>query len=319
MQSMRRRLLSVVLMACTACGAVCSAGQPVDPARTHAIPPFTIPPVVPGAAYERFIVFGDMGTGRSDQYKVAEAMAQRAKSDHVDFLLTVGDNVYDNGVSSVDDAQWKTKFEDVYKDPSLQIPIYPSLGNHDWKGNPRAQVEYSQRNKNWKMPALYYTFVRTLGDGTNVQFFAIDSDPIRRQASDADAQLAWLDAELGKSDARWKIVFGHHPLYSHGATHGNNAAMIAKVGPLLTKHDVALYLCGHDHTLEMFKPIGGVYHVVTGGGGGPDIAYGIDWKDDDLYAATLGGFALFRVSGSEIVVEFVRLDGKTQYAHTITR
>jgi len=314
-----RRLPVLVLMTCTACGAVCNAAQPVDPARTHPIPPFTIPPVVPGAAYERFIVFGDMGTGHSDQYKVAEAMAQRAKSDHVDFILTVGDNVYDNGVSSVDDSQWKTKFEDVYKDPSLQIPVYPSLGNHDWKGDPRAQVEYSQRNKNWKMPAMYYTFVRTLGDGTNVQFFAIDSDPIRRQASDADAQLAWLDAELGKSDARWKIVFGHHPLYSHGATHGNNAAMIAKVGPLLTEHHVDLYLCGHDHTLEMLKPIGGVYHVVTGGGGGPDMAYGIDWKDDDLYAATLGGFTLCRVGKSEIVIEFVRLDGKTQYAHTITK
>ena len=314
-----RRLPVLVLMTCTACGAVCNAAQPVDPARTHPIPPFTIPPVVPGAAYERFIVFGDMGTGRPDQYIAAEAMAQRAKSDHVDFLITVGDNFLPDGVSSVDDPQWKTKFEDVYKDRSLQIPIYPSLGNHDWKGNPQAQVEYSQRNKNWKMPAIYYTFVRTLGDGTSVQFFAIDSDPIQRLFGDAGEQLTWLDAELGKSTARWKIVLGHHPLYSHGDKHGNSAVMIAKVGPLLSKHHVDLYLCGHDHTLEMFKPIGGVYHVVSGGGGGPDIAYGVDWREDDIYAATLGGFTLFRVSGSEIVVEFVRLDGKTQYAHTISK
>jgi acid phosphatase len=319
MRVVRRWLPSFVLMACTACGAVCNAAPPLDPARTHPIPPFAIPPVVPGAAYERFIVFGDMGTGSPDQNKVAEAMAQRAKSDHVDFLLTVGDNFYDNGVSSVDDPQWKTKFEDVYADPALQVPIYPSLGNHDHKGNPQAQVEYSQRNKNWRMPARYYTFVRTLGDGANVQFFAIDSDPIQRLFGDADAQLAWLDAELGKSAARWKIVFGHHPLYSHGVMHGNDEALIAKVGPLLTKHHVDLYLCGHDHTLEMLKPIGGVYHVVTGAGGGPDMAYGVDWSDGSYYAATLGGFTLCRVGGSEIVIEFVRLDGKTQYAHTITK
>jgi hypothetical protein len=69
----------------------------------------------------------------------------------------------------------------------------------------------------------------------------------------------------------------------------------------------------------MLKPIGGVYHVVTGGGGGPDMAYGVEWTDESYYAATLGGFTLLRVGKSEIVVEFVRLDGKTQYAHTITK
>lgn len=132
----------------------------------------------------------------------------------------------------MDDPQWKTKFEDVYADPALQLPIYPILGNHDHKGNPQAQVEYSQRNKNWRMPAQYYTFT---------------------------------------------------------------------------------------HTLEMFKPIDGVYHVVSGAGGGPDMAYGVAWSDASYYAATLGGFTLFRVGKNEIVVEFVRLDGKTQYAHTITK
>ena len=319
MHFVRRRLPTYVLMAYAACGAIGNAAPLLDPAQTHEIPPFAIPAVVPGAAYERLIVLGDMGTGRPDQYKVAAAMAQRAKSDHVDFILTVGDNFYEDGVSSVDDPQWKSKFEDVYADPALQLPIYPSLGNHDHRGNPKAQVEYSQRNKNWKMPAQYYTFTHTLGDETTVQYFAIDSDPIQRAGGDSGEQLTWLDSELAKSAARWKIVFGHHPLYSNGEEHGDNEAMIAKVGPLLTKHKVDVYLCGHDHTLEMFKPIGGVYHVVTGAGGGPDMAYGVAWTDESHYAATLGGFTLLRVGKSEIVVEFVRLDGKTQYAHTITK
>lgn len=319
MRSMRRWRPSFVLLAYTAWGAIGYAAPPLDPARTHDIPPFTIPQVVSGAAYERFIVVGDMGTGRPDQYNVAAAMAQRAKSDHVDFILTVGDNFYENGVSSVEDPQWKKKFEDVYADPALQLPIYPSLGNHDHRGNPKAQVEYSQRNKNWKMPAQYYAFTRTLGDGTAVQFFAIDSDPIQRPLGDSREQLTWLDAELAKSTARWKIVFGHHPLYSNGGGHGDNETMIAKVGPLLVKHHVDVYLCGHDHSLEMLKPIGGVYHVVTGGGGGPDMAYSVEWTDESYYAATLGGFTLLRVGQSEIVVEFVRLDGRTQYAHTITK
>jgi len=63
MRSMRRWQYSFVLLACTACGAIVHAAPPLDPALTHDIPPFTIPPVVPGAAYERLIVIGDMGTG----------------------------------------------------------------------------------------------------------------------------------------------------------------------------------------------------------------------------------------------------------------
>jgi len=297
-------------------------GAPLlDPSQTNKIPPFTIPPVMPGASYERFMVIGDMGTGRPDQHKVAAAMAQRAKSDHVDFIVTVGDNFYEFGVSSVDDPQWKTKFEDVYADPALQLPIYPSLGNHDHRGNAQAQIEYSQRNKNWKMPALYYTFTRTFGDGTAAQFFAIDTSPILDKEKVAASQIEWLNHELGQSTARWKFVFGHHPLYSHVGEdrEKERKIMIAALEPLFTKHRVDVYFAGHDHTLEMLKPVKGVNYVITGGGAGPDKAYEVAWTDEAFYAATLGGFTLLRVGKSEVVIEFVRLDGKTQYAHTIIK
>lgn len=321
MRSIRRWRLSFALLACGGTGAIGQTEPLLDPSRTHVIPPFTIPPVVPGAAYERFMVIGDMGTGRLDQHKVAAAMAIRAKSDHVDFILTVGDNFYEEGVSSVDDPQWKTKFEDVYADPALQLPIYPSLGNHDHRGNVNAQIEYSQRNKNWRMPAQYYTFTHTLVDETTVQYFAIDSDPFLMQGPEAAAQLTWLDHELGKSGARWKFVYGHHPLYSHvgRARELERRTMIAALEPLFTKHKVDVYLAGHDHTLELLKPIIGVHYVITGGGAGPDKAYAVEWTNEAYYAATLGGFTLFRVGKNEIVVEFVRLDGRTQYAHTITK
>lgn len=320
MSFLRRWVPVIVVVAGMTCGTLVRAAPP-DPARTHAIPPFSVPPAMPGVAYERFMLIGDMGTGRPDQYKVAAAMAQRAKSDHVDFILTVGDNIYDNGVESVDDPQWKTKFEVVYADPALQLPIYPSLGNHDHRGNVTAQIQYSQRNKNWKMPAQYYTFTRTLGDGTAVQFFAIDSDPILQKKAESAAQIDWLDKELGQSTARWKLVFGHHPLYSHveKLRAGERRTMITELEPLFTKHKVDVYFAGHDHTLEMLKPVKGVHYVITGGGGGEDMAYGVEWTDDAYYAATLGGFTLCRVAKNEFVIEFVRLDGRTEYAQTITK
>ncbi len=291
---------------------------PVDPVATLPIPDFTIPPAEPGTAYERFMVIGDFGTGRADQRKVASAMAKRAKTDGLDFILTTGDNIYPRGVTSADDPQWKTKFEDVYADPALQVSVYPTLGNHDHYRSAGAQVDYSKRNKNWKMPAPHYSFTRTLADGIRVQFFAIDTDPMVLDRPAAGIQLAWLDQEIAKSDARWKIVFGHHPLYSHGP-HGLDKKMIARLEPILIRHHVDLYLAAHDHTLEMLKPVKGVHYVISGAGGGPDKAYAVAWTDESFYVATLGGFVFMRISRNDLVIEFVRLDGETQYAYTLQK
>lgn len=304
------------LLACRTSG---KFTPPTDPAAARVIPAFAVSADKPDVARERFMVIGDMGTGRHDQHQVATAMALRAREEPVDFILTVGDNFYPNGVQSPDDAQWQTKFEAVYSDPSLKVPFFASLGNHDHYGNPQAQIDYGRKHSRWNMPAFHYTFTRELRDGTQVQFFAVDSNPIHEKEPAADAQLNWLDEQLAISRARWKIVYGHHGLYGHNPRRGNNATMIAKLEPLLVEHGVDVYFAGHDHFLDMIKPIHGVHYVISGAAAGPDWAYAVQWTDESYYAATLGGFTLCTISADALVVEFVRLDGKTEYAHTITK
>ena len=319
---MRRLMHGAGLLPVTVvCGCVLPAwAQSVsDPAATHQIPSFVVPAPQSGVTYERFIVIGDHGNGKPGQKQVAAAMVKRARSDGLDFVLTVGDNIYPKGVKSTADPQWRTKFEEVYADPVLQLLIYPTLGNHDHYGTPQAQIDYAGHNKNWKMADFYYSFVRTLADGTKVAFFAIDSDPIHESKPDAASQLAWLDEALGKADAQWKIVFGHHTLYGHNPRRGHNQTMINKLEPLFVKHKVDVYFAGHDHSLEMFKPIKGVHYVISGAAGGPEWAYAVNWTDESFYVATLGGFVLCRICKDELVIEFVRLDGKTQYAHVLRK
>lgn len=291
----------------------------VDPAATHAIPSFTVPAKRPDVAYDRFIVIGDMGSGHADQKAVAAAMVKKASADGLDFWLTTGDNIYPDGVQSVHDPQWKEKFEDVYADAALQVPIYPSLGNHDHRGDVHAQVGYTQRSSRWKMKGTYYTFTRTLGDGIKIQFLAIDTEPLHHNHPEKDKQLQWLDRELGKSKARWKIVFGHRPLYGHNPKRGHNPVLIGHLDPIFAKHGVDVYFAGHDHSLEMNKPIHGVHHVISGAGGGQDWAYNVLWTDESYYVATLGGFVYCRASRNELVIEFVRLNGQTQYAHMLSK
>ena len=45
------------------------------------------------------------------------------------FVVLLGDNFYEDGVASVDDPQWQTKFEDPYA--NIDLPFYAVLGNHD--------------------------------------------------------------------------------------------------------------------------------------------------------------------------------------------
>jgi acid phosphatase len=95
--------------------------------------------------------------------------------------------------------------------------------------------------------------------------------------------------------------------------------MVDAVEPILRRHRVDLYLAGHDHILELTAKHG-VHYVVSGAGAGLDKAGRVRWVDEDtLYAATGGGFAAIRIGRDELVIEFVRNDARTQYAHVIRK
>ncbi|MFH0946126.1 MAG: metallophosphoesterase [Planctomycetota bacterium] len=286
-------------------------GDAIDPAADHPIPPFTIPPL--GEAHEFCFVLGDMGTGREDQYRVAEVMAARARHDPPAFLITVGDNFYESGVDSPRDPQFWTSFHDVYDDPALAVPVHPTLGNHDHRGDPDAQVAHSQEHPLWRMPARHYSFSRSLKDGTRIDFFALDTTPIEEGEDGSETQAGWLSSSLTRSEARWKIVFGHHPLYSSG-DHGGSTRMREALEQILEERKADLYLAGHDHHMEVLKPTSSVLHVVAGAAGGPDKAYPVTWGEQTIYAATGGGILLLRLERDLLLLEFIRMDGKTQYA-----
>jgi tartrate-resistant acid phosphatase type 5 len=290
-----------------------------DPAASRDLPPVVIPPARDGVRYLRALVFGDWGIGSPGQRAVADAMAKRAEAEPVDALITTGDNFYPRGVASVQDPHWRATFEEVYAQPSLQVPVYPCLGNHDWGGDVQAQVAYGGVNPRWRLPATYHAWSWPEGEATPVvQLFVLDTTPMLMRGGSAE-QLRWLDEQLGASTARWKVVYGHHPIHSN-SRHGDTPTLKQTLEPILIRRQVDLYMAGHDHALELFKPIQGVHHLVSGGGGGPEFAYPITWsEEEDLYAATLGGFVALRVGPDELVIEFVRMDARTQFAHTLIK
>lgn len=277
------------------------------------IPAFTVPPKEDGKAYLQFIAVGDFGTGRHGQVKVAQAMAQKVSADPVEFVLVLGDNFYQAGVKSIEDEQWKTKFVDMYADEALQVPFHAVLGNHDHRGNVDAQVQYSKIDTRWSMPARYYTFVETLEDSTRVQFFGLDTKPLAGGEDDAEEQLQWLTTELAASTADWRVVYGHHTIHSNGS-HGPTANLVRRLEPLLTGYGVDLYLCGHDHDQQLLQPRSGVHYVVSGAG---SKSRSVWWEEDTIYAGTNFGFTWFRISASEMLVEFLDGDAILRFAYVI--
>ncbi len=281
-------------------------------------PEFEAPAKTPGVKYLQFIAVGDFGTGGTGQRDVALGMAEKARVDPVEFVLLLGDNFYENGVRSVNDKQFQTKLEDIYNQPALQLPFYAVLGNHDYRGNAEAQVQYTGMSARWKMPARYYTFTQPVDDSTDVQFFALDTNPIAAGDPKATEQIFWLKSELDKSRARWKIVFGHHPLYSGGyheddpETRTLRAALESIIEP-----KIDLYLSGHDHDQQLIKPANKhVFYLISGTG---SQCRDVEWKDDTIYASTNLGFAWFRLSHGELLVEFLTAAGKLEYAHVIAK
>ncbi|HEY2934168.1 MAG TPA: metallophosphoesterase [Acidobacteriota bacterium] len=270
------------------------------PAFLREVPPqFSLkPPAEP----IRVLAFGDYGTGSDNQKRVAAAMLQYHKKHRFDFAITLGDNFYSEGMASPNDPRWKTWWEELYK--PLGVRFYASLGNHDWglADSPAAEILYSSRSSSWQMPAPYYTF--TAGPA---QFFALDTNEI------SAAQLNWLSAELDKSPARWKIVYGHHPVYSYGA-HEDNINLVGNLLPVL-KNRVDVYIAGHDHDLQHIQPEAGVQFFVSGGGGAG--IRPITAGPRSLFAKSAHGFAVLEADKDSLTVRFVGADLSQLYEYKL--
>ncbi len=287
------------------------------------IPKFDIPAKIPGEPYLQFEAVGDCGTGASGQRDVAVSMAKKAAADSISFVLDLGDNFYEYGVESVNDEQWKTAFEEMYDQPSLNVPFYAVLGNHDYRKNPQAQVDYTKLSARWRMPERYYTEVKNIDDSTQVEIFCLDTNPLADIGlSDAKAlvdtsapmrQIHWLKRELEESRARWKIAIGHHTIFS-GGEHGDNETLQYLLEPLFEKYRVDFYLCGHDHNQELEKPVHGVTYIVSGAGGKHR---DVRWRENTLYAGTNLGFTFYRLSHDDALVEFLTRTGSIDFAYTV--
>ena len=192
----------------------------------------------------KFAVIGDTGTGGSAQYEVGKLLVESRQQFPFEFVLMMGDNMY-GGESPGDFVK---KFEAPYK-PILEagVKFYATLGNHDEP----SQRFYKPFNMEGKR---FYSFRK--GDA---EFFVLDSTYM------TPAQIDWLKDALQKSNAKWKIPYFHHPIYSSGEKHGSETDLRVLIEPLFLQNGVSVVFSGHEHFYERLKPQNGIYYITEGG------------------------------------------------------
>jgi len=272
------------------------------------------------------LVIGDWGVkGLLHQQAVANQMERYARTNQPYCVISTGDNFYPTGVTDVTDSQWQESFEHVYSGPHLQIPFKAILGNHDYEhtANPLAEIAYTKQSSRWQMPSRYFTEVVPIDAKTNLRLIYLDTNPFineyrQNQAEfpglaqqDTQRQLNWLDSTLRNSVEPWKIVVGHHPIYSVGTDHGNQPELLNSLQPILTKYNVQLYLCGHTHTLQHISTGGKTDYIISGGGGAP--LGNVSTSPSARFSTAQGGFAALSITSDSLDLRFINSSGDQIY------
>ncbi len=239
----------------------------------------------------RFVATADVGSGDRNQYAVGQAMSRYHRDRPYKLALLVGDNIYTNGEMEKINAVFERPYANLLKQG---VEFRAALGNHDIRfQNGDLQVKYAP----FHMTGRYYTYRKE-----TVQFFVLDTNA----NTDWKTQLAWLEKTLRASDAPWKIVYGHHPVYASGI-YGTDPKMVERLTPLFKKYRVQLYIDGHEHHYERTHAIDGTTYLVTGNGGATLRPVGKNtWT---AYSESRFGFSALEVYGDRLEIQGIGTDG----------
>ena len=277
-----------------------------------------------------FLAIGDFGRhGHFTQKDVARDMGAVAEAIDLTFTVSVGDNFYPNGVQSTQDYQWISSFETIYTHHLLHEPWYVALGNHDYEGNAQAQIDYTNVSRRWEMPSPYFEKLIEIDDNKFLQLLVIDTNPFVTKyqqnpekylginEQDTQAQLVWLKEKLQNNDPKivWKIVVGHHPLYSGGKrkTSAETIEIRNVFAPIFNQYKVDAYICGHEHDLQIIKKDSDYFTQYLSGAGSELRPTGK--TDGTLYAESVPGFMAFSVTNDALNVYVIK-SNKNDYEVT---
>ncbi len=244
----------------------------LDPATGY---PYELAPDIRGAADEAIVratartlpaegpvtlgFCGDPQSGR----EVWERAARRFQDGNPDLVVIAGDLV----VAGREDAQWDDDLFGPAADLFASVPVYGAMGNHDHRA-PVFDWAFTDPHPD----RLGRNWVQRVGPALVVGINYND------HWGPGSAAATWLDRVLDRSEDPYVFVVSHVSPFSSSWPHGRmledgrvaaTAGRIARelILPILERHRVTAWFCGHDHNYERSEPPGGVTVIITAGAG----------------------------------------------------
>ncbi|KAK4410723.1 Purple acid phosphatase 17 [Sesamum angolense] len=267
----------------------------------------------------RFLVVGDWGRkGEFNQSQVAFQMGRIGEELDIDFVVSTGDNFYDNGLEGETDPAFVDSFTNIYTAKSLQKQWFSVLGNHDYRGDTVAQMSPALRKID-EIAELFFVDTTPFVNYyyANPENHVYDWRGVNPSKIYTSIVLRDLESALKESRAKWKIVVGHHAIRSVGH-HGDTLELVHHLLPILQANDVDFYMNGHDHCLEQISDDKSPIQFLTSGAGSKA------WRGDvkDLNRKRLKffydgqGFMSVQMTRSDVDIIFYDVFGKVLHKWT---
>jgi hypothetical protein len=219
----------------------------------------------------RFAVIGDYGDGSRCERQVKTMIDAWDKARRLNFIMTVGDNNYEEGKAST----LKPNVINFYGKYVKERRFYPALGNHDWytvkEGSP---YKYGTPS----VYLNYFSYLASLSPNSDppvqgryykasphplLDIFSLDSDFREQDGTCCNSkQASWLKESLANSKAPWKMVFFHHPPYTTARVDAPGYWMRWPYKDWCATS----VMSGHEHVYERLS-IDGIPYFVNGLGG----------------------------------------------------
>lgn len=209
-----------------------------------------------------FVAYGDSASPTVAGFRSVQG---RINQMNPAFAVLLGDNVYDAGTHAESDARFDPRINPEAAAWMAGHVDYLGLGNHDVATGgglpaeqnystpvPRAGVTAPVAPPAGERPEHDYSW-----DYGGVHFVTFDTNSLATPAR-LDGLLDWVEADLAASTARWKIVYGHHPLAGVPDKPESPAGdYYQQVVNRLKAAGVDLLMTGHSHTYGWTYPLRG--------------------------------------------------------------
>lgn len=268
---------------------------------------------------------GDIGMLNSTLNSLVKNISKSFKESDKVFLL--GDNFYNNGVSSIYDSQWKS-YAKIFE-PIGYKNIYGVMGNHDYMGDPNVQI-LSKYMRN-------YDFYYNVKISENTEIFVIDTmqlfeghcqinkqDMLRIHCRDykflEDNQLKWLNKSLSESNAVNKIVLGHYPICSNGVYKHCMMPLKMKLFPIFAKYSVKAYISGHEHNIQYLNTHVNKYHFrqfIIGSSSENREFETYNGNGYDMYDNLDNYYLKMSELQNQLIFDYYNIDGELKYSYII--